>query len=245
MHHSGVERSKVFQQTLLKTENLVKDYHLGKVVVRALGGVSLEVPHGDFLVVSGPSGSGKTTLLNLIGCIAKPTSGEVFLEGKPLSGLSEGKLAELRNHKIGFIFQNFALIPVLSVYENVEYPLLLSGVSRKARRHRVMDILGEVGLAELANRRPNELSGGQHQRVSIARALVTEPKLVLADEPSANLDSKTSGQIMKLMARLNQEQKIAFIVVTHDPVVSQYARRSLQIRDGQLLNEGVITDAGD
>jgi len=238
MHHNGVDVSKGFQQTLLKTENLTKDYSLGKIVVRALRGVNLEVPQGDLLVISGPSGSGKSTLLNLIGCIAKPTSGEVFLEDKPLSKLSEGRLAELRNHKIGFIFQSFALIPVLSVYENVEYPLLLLGVSRKARQRRVLDILGEVGLGELAKRRPNDLSGGQHQRVAIARALVTEPKLVLADEPSANLDSETGDQIMKLMARLNQEQKVTFIVVTHDPVVSRYAKRSVQIRDGQLLNDG-------
>ncbi|MCL0061124.1 ATP-binding cassette domain-containing protein [Dehalococcoidia bacterium] len=152
--------SKDFQQPLLKMENLTKDYSLGKIVVHALRGVNLEVPQGDLLVISGPSGSGKTTLLNLIGAIARPTSGDVFLEGKALSKLSDGRLAELRNHKIGFIFQSFALIPVLSVYENVEYPLLLLGTSRKERQRRVMDVLGEVGLGELARRRPNDLSGG-------------------------------------------------------------------------------------
>ncbi|MCL0082243.1 ABC transporter ATP-binding protein [Dehalococcoidia bacterium] len=237
--------SKDFQQPLLKIENLSKDYSLGKIVVHALRGVNLEVPQGDLLVISGPSGSGKTTLLNLIGAIARPTSGDVFLEGRALSKLSDGRLAELRNHKIGFIFQSFALIPVLSVYENVEYPLLLLGTSRKERQRRVMDVLGEVGLGELARRRPNDLSGGQHQRVAIARALVTEPRLVLADEPSANLDSETGDEIMKLMARLNKEQKVTFIVVTHDPVVSRYARRSVHIRDGRLLNEGVETRACD
>ncbi len=219
---------------LLKTENLVKDYHVGKETIHALRGVDLEVKEGDFLVISGPSGSGKTTLLNLIGCIDKPTSGEVYIEGKPMSKLSESKLAELRKQKIGLIFQTFNLIPVLSAYENVEYPLLLLGLGRRERHRRVSALLEEVGLTQMARRRPDELSGGQRQRVAIARALVTNPKIVLADEPSANLDSETSEQVMRIMKRLNEEHEAAFIVVTHDPVVSQYAQRILHIRDGQL-----------
>lgn len=220
---------------LIRTEALTKDYAFGREVVHALRGVDLEVPEGDFLVISGPSGSGKTTLLNLIGCIDKPTSGEVFLEGEPTSMLPESRLAELRSRKIGFIFQSFNLIPVLSAYENVEYPLLLLGLGRRERWKRVLRILDEVGLQDLAERRPNELSGGQQQRVAIARALVTGPRLVLADEPSANLDSETGDQVMKLMARLNLEHQAAFIVVTHDPVVSRYAKRVVHIRDGRLL----------
>ena len=220
---------------LLRTESLVKDYRLGREVVHALRGVDLEVPEGDLLVISGPSGSGKTTLLNLIGCIDRPTSGEVLLEGEPVSRLPEGRRAELRRRKLGFIFQTFNLIPVLSAYENVEYPLLLLGLGRRERRQRVLGILEEVGLLDLARRRPNELSGGQHQRVAIARALVTEPILVLADEPSANLDSETGDQIMQLVARLNRDRGTAFIVVTHDPVVSRYGKRQLQMRDGKLF----------
>lgn len=220
---------------LLRTVGLTKDYRLGREVVHALRGVDLEVPQGDLLVISGPSGSGKTTLLNLIGCIDRPTSGEVFLEGEAVSGLPEGRRAELRRRKLGFIFQTFNLIPVLSAYENVEYPLLLLALSRRERRRRVLGLLAEVGLLDLANRRPSELSGGQHQRVAIARALVTEPKLVLADEPSANLDSDTGDQVMRLVARLNHDRGTAFIVVTHDPVVSRYAKRPVQMRDGRLF----------
>jgi len=222
------------RSVLLRTVGLTKDYRLGREVIRALRGVDLGVPEGDLLVISGPSGSGKTTLLNLIGCIDRPTSGEVFLEGEPVSGLPEGRRAELRRRKLGFIFQAFNLIPVLSAYENVEYPLLLLGLGRRERRRRVLGVLEEVGLLELARRLPSELSGGQHQRVAIARALVTEPKLVLADEPSANLDSETGDQVMRLVARLNRDRGTAFIVVTHDPVVSRYGKRRVQIRDGKL-----------
>lgn len=222
---------------LLETENLTKDYHLGKEVIHALRGIDLRVAEGDFLVISGPSGSGKTTLLNLIGCIDKPTSGEVFIEGQPTSRLSSGQLAELRKHKIGLVFQTFNLIPVLSAYENVEYPLLLLGLSRRERRKQVNALLEEVGLAKLAKRRPEELSGGQRQRVAIARALVTNPKMVLADEPSGNLDSETTEQIMKIMAALNEKHNVTFIVVTHDPIVSKYAKRAAHIRDGRLIDE--------
>lgn len=228
---------------LLKTEHLVKDYHVGKETIHALRGIDLEVDEGEFLVISGPSGSGKTTLLNLIGCIDRPTSGEVFIEGRPISKLPESKLAELRKQKIGLIFQTFNLIPVLSAYENVEYPLFLLGLSRRERHRRVSGLLEEVGLSGMARRRPDELSGGQRQRVAIARALVTNPKIVLADEPSANLDSETSEQVMRIMKVLNEEHKAAFIVVTHDPIVTQYAGRTFRMRDGLLFSEEAGTNA--
>lgn len=221
---------------ILRTEALTKIYRLGKEEIPALRGVNFTLEAGDFVVINGPSGSGKTTFLNLIACIDKPTSGEVYIEGQPTSQLSEGQLAELRKRKIGLVFQTFNLIPVLSAYENVEYPLILLGVGRKERYQRTMALLEEVGLKDLANRRPDELSGGQRQRVAIARALVTNPKLVLADEPTANLDSETGKNVMSIMRRLNEEHHVAFLVVTHDPVVTQYAERTVKIRDGQLFD---------
>jgi putative ABC transport system ATP-binding protein len=223
---------------ILQTKDLTKVYRVGKEEVPALRGVNFELDVGDFVVINGPSGSGKTTFLNLIACIDKPTSGEVFIEDLPTSQLSEGQLAELRKQKIGLVFQTFNLIPVLSAFENIEYPLLLLGLGRAERRRRVMALLEEVGLKDLANRRPDELSGGQRQRVAIARALVTNPKLVLADEPTANLDSETGKQVMAIMRRLNEEHHVAFLVVTHDPVVTQYAQRTVKIRDGQLFDGG-------
>ncbi len=221
---------------MLKALNLTKDYQVGNETVHALRGVTLAVPAGDFLVINGPSGSGKTTLLNLIACIDYPTSGEVHIEGQSVGKLSEGQLADLRKRQIGLIFQTFNLIPVLSAYENVEYPLLLLGLGHAERRRRVTALLDEVGLSTMVKRRPDELSGGQRQRVAIARALVTNPKIVLADEPTANLDSDTGTQVMQIMRRLNEEHKVAFVVVTHDPVVTQYAKRTLQMRDGRLVD---------
>ncbi len=189
-------------------------------------------------MINGPSGSGKTTFLNLISVIDRPTSGEVYIEGRPTSTQSEGQLAALRKTTIGLVFQSFNLIPVLSAAENVEYPLLLQGTERSLRRARVAAMLGEVGLLELARRRPGALSGGQRQRVAIARALITGPKIVLADEPTANLDSETGGAVMDLMRRLNEEHCVTFIVVTHDPAVSQYAKRRVRILDGRLEEGG-------
>jgi putative ABC transport system ATP-binding protein len=221
----------------IEAQNLVKDYYNGREPVPALRGVDLQVAEGDFLAISGPSGSGKTTLLNMIGCIDKPTGGEVYIEGRPTSELSAGELAKLRRQKIGLIFQVFNLIPVLSAFENVEYPLLLQGVGRKERHKRVNALLAEVGLSDMGSRRPDKLSGGQRQRVAIARALVGNPKIVLADEPTGNLDSKTSKRIMEMMKGLNEEHKVAFIVVTHDLLVTGYASRTASICDGRL-NEG-------
>lgn len=221
---------------MLQTENLAKDYQVGKERVRALRGVNLQVLPGDFLAINGPSGSGKTTLLNLISCIDRPTAGEIFIDSQPVSRLPERQLAQLRREKIGLIFQTFNLIPVLSAYENAEYPLLLLGLPPSERRLRVCALLDEVGIKDLAHRRSEELSGGQRQRVAIARALVTHPKIVLADEPTANLDSETGQKVMEIMRQLNKEHHVAFIVVTHDPIVTQYAKRTRQMRDGHLLN---------
>jgi len=222
----------------VETKDLTKVYRVGTQEVHALHAVNFESEQGDFVVINGPSGSGKTTFLNLIAAIDRPTSGEVFIEKQATSRLSEGQLAKLRKETIGLIFQTFNLIPVLSAFENVEYPLLLQRIPRVQRRQRVAALLDEVGLADLGRRRPAELSGGQRQRVAVARALVAQPKIVLADEPTANLDTETGKRVMTLMRRLNKEHCVVFIVVTHDPVVTEYARRTVNIRDGRLEDGG-------
>ncbi len=222
----------------VETRDLTKVYRVGTQEVHALHAVNFKAEQGDFVVINGPSGSGKTTFLNLIAAIDRPTRGEVFIEKQATSRLSEGQLAQLRKETIGLIFQTFNLIPVLSAFENVEYPLLLQRTPRDKRHQRVTALLDEVGLADLGRRRPDELSGGQRQRVAIARALVTQPRIVLADEPTANLDTETGKQVMGLMRRLNEEHCVVFIVVTHDPVVTQYAQRTVNIRDGRLEDGG-------
>ncbi len=223
---------------IVQIQNVVKEYNLGKTVVPALRGVSLDIRSGDFMTVAGPSGSGKTTLLNLIGCVDVPTSGEVLVGGESTSVLSEKELTKLRLHRLGFIFQTFNLIGVLSTYHNVEFPLLLKGMSdRKARRDRVMNLLQRVGLETHARHRPNELSGGQRQRVAIARALVTEPCIVLADEPTANLDSITGEQIIDLMKEINEREKTTFIFSTHDQRVMEHAHRIVKLVDGRIAED--------
>jgi putative ABC transport system ATP-binding protein len=214
-------------------KDVSKTYRLGKVTVPALAGVSLVVKAGEFLAVAGPSGSGKTTLLNLIGCLDTPTSGEVAIDGQAINGLCPGRRADLRARKLGFVFQTFNLIPVLTAWENVEYPLLLQR-GRGDVAARVRAALEHVGLADRARHRPPELSGGQQQRVAIARALVTEPALVLADEPTANLDSRTGHEIVELMRRLNRERGTTFVFSTHDPRIVNAADRVLEICDGRL-----------
>ncbi len=218
-------------------KDVSKTYRLGKLTVAALSGVSLTVAGGEFLAVAGPSGSGKTTLLNLIGCLDTPTSGEIAIDGESVGALSPGRLADLRAHKLGFIFQTFNLIPVLTAYENVEYPLL---IRRRAGdpAARVRAALEQVGLADRAGHRPAELSGGQQQRVAIARALVGDPALVLADEPTANLDSRTGHEIIELMRRLNRERGTTFVFSTHDRRIMTAADRVLEISDGRLREEG-------
>ncbi len=220
---------------IVSVENVSKIYTLGKTEVPALRGVSLEIHPGEFLAVAGPSGSGKTTLLNLIGCVDTPTTGVVRVDGSDTSALSERKLTDLRLHRIGFIFQSFNLVPVLTVFQNVEFPLLLQGgLSRKEREARVMALLEAVGLAGHGKHRPSELSGGQRQRVAVARALVGRPKLVLADEPTANLDSTTGATIIDLMRDLNRRDSTTFLFSTHDQKVMAHAHAVVRIADGQL-----------
>ena len=224
-------------ERFLEARDLTKTYRMGTETIYALREVDFAADQGDFVVINGPSGSGKTTFLNLISAIDRPTSGDVLIEGTPTSTQTERQLATLRKSRIGLIFQSFNLIPVLSAAENVEYPLLLQKLGKNQRRQRVDGLLSEVGLADLMKRRPGELSGGQRQRVAIARALITRPKIVLADEPTANLDSETGGAVMELMRRLNEEHCVTFLVVTHDPAVSGYGERHVRILDGKLREE--------
>ena len=221
---------------IVTLQNATKSYQLGKVSVPALRGVSVDIGAGEFVSIAGPSGSGKTTLLNLIGCVDTPSSGTVKVSGFDIGKLSERELTDLRLHVVGFIFQSFNLVNVLDVFRNVELPLLLQRVAGASeRKARVMDLLTRVGLAKLVKHRPSELSGGQRQRVAIARALVTRPKLVLADEPTANLDSKTGAEVLDLMRELNQREKTTFIFSTHDAHVMSYANRLIRIADGQVV----------
>ena len=221
---------------IVTIRDVVKEYHLGETVVRALQGVSLTVDKGDFISIAGPSGSGKTTLLNLLGCVDTATSGLVEVAGHDTAKLSERKLTDLRLHTIGFIFQSFNLVSVLNLYQNVELPLLLQNTLTSAeRRRRVTGLLDQVGLAGHVKHRPNELSGGQRQRVAIARALVTEPLIVLADEPTANLDSHTGQQILDLMKSLNHTKGTTFIFSTHDHRVMRYANVVVRLAAGQVI----------
>lgn len=220
---------------MISIQNVTKDYNLGKTIVKALRGISLEIDDGEFLCISGPSGCGKSTLLNLIGCLDKPTTGKVLLDGEDLGKLNKNQLAEIRNKKIGFIFQNFNLIPVLNVYENIEMIFMSwKNMSKEEAHERIMSLIEEVGLTDYIKHKPGELSGGQMQRVSIARALVTNPQVVLADEPTANLDSKTSKKILEIMLELNSRHNTTFMFSTHDPIVSGYAKRNIGLIDGVL-----------
>jgi putative ABC transport system ATP-binding protein len=221
---------------IVSVENVTRVYTLGKSEVHALRGVSLEVDRGEFLSIAGPSGSGKTTLLNLVGCVDTPTTGRVIVAGDDTSRLSERALTELRLHKLGFIFQTFNLVPVLTVFQNVEFPLLLQGGhSARQRRDRVLSLLEAVGLSDHARHRPSELSGGQRQRVAVARALVTRPAIVLADEPTANLDSATGENIIDLMRDMNRRDGTTFIFSTHDAKVMSHASAVVRIADGALV----------
>jgi putative ABC transport system ATP-binding protein len=223
----------------------VKEYPLGNLTVRAVDQVDLTVQRGEFTVIAGPSGSGKTTMLNLIGCIDVPTSGDVRVAGKQTRQLSDRQLTQLRLDTLGFIFQSFNLINVLDVYQNVEFPLLLKGdIPEAERRRTVTEMVQKVGLADHLRKRPNELSGGQRQRVAIARALVTRPAIVLADEPTANLDSKTGSAIVDLMRELNLSERTTFIFSTHDHHVMERADRVVQILDGRIHHDDVLPPFG-
>jgi putative ABC transport system ATP-binding protein len=215
--------------------SLYKDYNTGGLAVHALNGINLSVARGEFAAIAGPSGSGKTTLLNIIGGIDRPGSGEVIVTGESLNSMNEKQLSDLRLNKIGFIFQAYNLIPVLTAFENVEYILLLQGVDREERRERAETILRQVGLEREMTRRPAEISGGQQQRVAVARAIVSRPEIILADEPTANLDQKTGSALLDLMKNLNKESGTTFVFSTHDPMVIKRAGRVINLCDGKIV----------
>ena len=214
--------------------NVDKTYRLDTVTVPALSGVSIDIRPGRFTVLCGPSGSGKTTLLNMMGCIDRPDAGEIQVDGQAVQAMTDDALSDFRARRIGFVFQNFNLLPVLTAFENVEYPLVLAAVPAAQRKERVRALLDAVGLADRAGNRPGQLSGGQRQRVAIARALTTEPALVLADEPTANLDSQTGAEIIALMRRLQRERGASFVFSSHDPMVLSQADDVVRIRDGRI-----------
>jgi len=222
---------------LIKAENIVKDYRVGEVLIRAIDGVSFEIEEASFVSFVGPSGSGKTTLLNLIGCLDSPTEGNLFVAGEDVKKLNRRERALFRGKNIGFIFQDFNLIPVLTVYENIEYPLIMvQNVPARERKERLMKLLNAVGMLEQENKYPDQISGGQKQRVAIARALVTNPKLVLADEPTANLDHKTAYMVIELMKKMRDEFNTTFIFSTHDQKIVGEAEIIYTLEDGQIMN---------
>jgi len=223
------------KETVIQVEELAKTYQLGKVSIPALHGVSFTVAKGEFLVVIGPSGSGKTTLLNLLGAIDKPTSGRVLIDGRDITTLDEGELTKLRRHKIGFIFQFYNLLPSLTAVENVELPMLTAGVSRKEAAERALQLLSAVGLAERVGHLPDELSGGEQQRVAIARALVNKPSVILADEPTGDLDTKTGMEVVQILYDTAKKENATAIVVTHDAMITEKADRILNMRDGNII----------
>ena len=222
---------------IVECNGISKTYQQGKVTVKALTEVDLAVEAGAFLALAGPSGSGKTTLLNLIGGLDQPDGGTITVDGRAYALLSRSQMADLRLHRIGFIFQAYNLIPVLSAVENVEYVMLLQGIAADERRARAREILDTVGLADKYDRRPAELSGGQQQRVAVARAIVSNPSIVLADEPTANLDSKTGETLLQLMRQMNLDRAVTFIFSTHDTMVMDFARRIVMIRDGRIESD--------
>jgi putative ABC transport system ATP-binding protein len=220
--------------TVVKLDNLEKSYQLGKTTVQALRGVSLTLEEGEFMVVMGPSGSGKTTLLNIIGTLDKPTSGQALIDGEDIAKMNDKQLTKLRRYKIGFVFQFHNLIPVLTALENVQLPLLTAGVPRKASEDRANELLERVGLKDRTDHLPDELSGGEQQRVAIARALANRPRIILADEPTGDLDTKTGAEVVQIMYDLAKQERAAVVVVTHDPVIAERADRLLVMRDGRI-----------
>ena len=229
---------------VVRTEDATRSFKAGKLETNALRGVSLSVENGEFTALVGPSGSGKTTLLQLMGCLDQPTSGRVFINGQDVSRLNRNQRADMRRSTIGFVFQFFALIPTLTAYENVEMPLLLAGRSQEERRARVQQLLDSVGLADRAAHRPDQLSGGEQQRVAVARALASGPSLILADEPTANLDTANGEQVMATMTRLNKETGVTFVFATHDPRVVKFARRVVTLQDGLIVNHNAQARKG-
>lgn len=234
---SWKEGIRLIEEIVVKAEGLEKTYFMGKVSVPALRGVNLAFRRGEFVAVMGPSGSGKTTLLNLIGALDKPTKGKVYIDEEDLTTLDEGKLTKIRRNKIGFVFQFYNLIPVLTAFENVELPMLISGKNKEDRRQRAFQLLEMMGLSDRGEHRPDELSGGEQQRVAIARSLANEPSIILADEPTGDLDTKTGQEVILALHDAAKKENVTVVVVTHDPVVTEKADRILEMRDGKIVNE--------
>jgi putative ABC transport system ATP-binding protein len=230
---------------VIEIDGITKVYHMGTVEVHALRGVSMRIAPGEMLAIMGPSGSGKSTLMNILGCLDQPTSGTYLLDGEDVSTLDDDALALIRNQKVGFVFQNFNLLPRTSALENVELPLIYAGLPPRERHRRAKAMLEAVGLGQRLHHLPNELSGGQQQRVAIARALVNEPSIILADEPTGNLDSRSGQEVMGILQRLNRERGITVILVTHDPRIAGYADRILHIFDGLIERDETVTDPTD
>ncbi len=228
--------------SVIRVRNLRKTYRMGTEELHALHGVSLEVHRGEMVAIMGPSGSGKSTLMNILGCLDQPTEGEYFLDGEDVSKMDEDELASIRNRRVGFVFQSFNLLARTTALENVQLPLIYAGLSSKERRDRASEVLRSVGLGERMNHMPNELSGGQQQRVAVARALVNNPAIIMADEPTGNLDSRSGVEVMSILQTLNREKGITIILVTHDPRIAQHAKRIIHIFDGEIAREETVAE---
>ena len=237
MHHQHIQARECSDMAMIEAKDITKIYRIGDIQVKALSNVSLIIKKGEFLSVMGPSGSGKSTFMNILGCLDKPTNGKYYLEDIDVSNLDRDELASIRNKKIGFVFQGFNLLPRTSAIENVELPMLYDGMPAKERRQRAMEALKSVGLEGREDHHPNQLSGGQQQRVAIARALVNSAPIILADEPTGNLDTKTSAELMELFVKLNTESNITVIIVTHENDIAVYSRRIIRFLDGHIISD--------
>ena len=241
----GAVAVEAARSAVIHLERVHKIYHMGDFEVHALRGVSLDIHRGEFVAIMGPSGSGKSTMMNIIGCLDRPTKGQYFLEGIDVSKIDKPGLADIRNKRVGFVFQSFNLVPRTSAIENVELPLVYAGIGASERVRRARQTLAEVGLADRERNMPNQLSGGQQQRVALARALVNNPSIILADEPTGALDTRTSVEVMEIFQRLNRERNLTIIIVTHEPDIAQYAGRIIQFRDGRVHRDVPVEDRKD